>query len=117
MAVSESDVLAIMDTDITASDVTPYLTTAQNFFSDRLGSENISSAMEDEITKYLAAHFASIKDRRAQRVAVGATRETYAELGQGLMATDYGQYAVSLDPSDILRRLSGGSFRYSSKGR
>jgi len=117
MAVTASDVLDIMDTTLTIVDVEPHLDTAAAFFADRLDGEGVSSTMQDEITKHLAAHFASVKDRRAEQVSVEGTSERYARLGQGLLSTDYGQIAVSLDPTGILAGLADDDGRRSFRSR
>lgn len=103
MSVTQEQVLAIMDTSLTESQILPFLTTAQAIVDSHLASAELSSSLLDEITKYLAAHFACLKSPFAIRKKIWDAEETYGyKGGEGLDATPYGETVKMLDSTGIL---------------
>lgn len=98
---SGSDVKDILDTDLAAGDLTPFIADASlivDEIADQLGTDRAKS-----VEKWLSAHLASLRDRRAARVSGAGASMTYqGQTGMGIDATDYGQQA------DL---LSGGLLR------
>lgn len=103
--VSDEDVREILDTDLT--DLTPFIDTAH------LEVKNLSYSEERkvQIEKWLAAHFASIRDKEVDAKVIEGDREDYAgETGRGYESTRYGQQALSLD---VKGELGSGTKRVS----
>lgn len=66
----------------------------------------LSSAEQDAIQNYLAAHLYSISDRPIKQKGTSAKYATFdGQTSMGLKATLYGQQAIALDPSGVLSNL------------
>ena len=103
MSVTEADVINLMDTALTEDQMSPFLTTAHAIVNAQLASSSLSTAIQDEIEKYLAAHIACVRSPFAIRKKVMDAEETYGyQQGAGLDATPYGQMVKMLDTTGIL---------------
>lgn len=103
MSVIESDVLEIMDSSLTESEIYPFLNTAQLLVNASLSSSGLDSSILDEIVKYLTAHLACVKSPFAIRKKIDVAEETYGyQGGKGLDATPYGEMVKMLDSTGIL---------------
>lgn len=103
MTTTEADVLLIMDTGLEEVQISPFLQTASTVVTANLASSGLSSSLLDEITKYLAAHLASVRSPFAIRKKIGDADETYGyKGGMGLDATPYGETVKMLDSTGIL---------------
>lgn len=103
--VTDDEVKEILDTDI--ADLTPFIDTAHLEVKDLTYSDD----RKIQIEKWLAAHFASVRDSELDSKTVDGNREDYAgETGQGYESTRYGQQALSLD---VEGQLGSGSKRVS----
>lgn len=103
MTITEADVLEIMKTSLTESEITPFLTTAQAIVTAILSTSTLTTSILDEITKYLAAHFACLKSPFSVKKKLGDAEETYGyQGGKGLDATPYGETVKMLDSTGIL---------------
>ena len=103
MAIADADVKAIIDTNRLT---TPFITTAELIVSEDLSGQGYSAGRLDQITLYLAAHFVAITEERGNltKHTKGDASEEYAmELGSGLRLTRYGQQAMDLDTSGVLK--------------
>ena len=103
MAISDAQVKAIITTD---RDTTPFIVTADLIVTEDLTGQGYSAERIDQITLYLAAHFVAITEERGNltKHTKGDASEEYAmELGSGLSLTRYGQQAMDLDTSGILK--------------
>jgi len=90
--VEESDVKEILDTDL--DNLTPFIDTAHLDVKDLEYSDDRLAQIE----KWLAAHYAAIRDKRVESKSIEGDREDYAgETGMGYNATQYGQQALMLD--------------------
>lgn len=103
--VSGAEVKEIMDTDLTDSELDPFITTANALVNDRLQGK-LGTELLTQVELYLAAHFASLKDQRIQQESQGNVSTTFqGKTGMGLNFTHYGQMALSLDSSGTLAKL------------
>lgn len=102
-----AEVLEIMDTTLVASDLTPYLTSANVFVTEALASTSLSDDALKEIERWIAAHFAVMtKERQSKEEGAGGAYIKWAgQWGMQLEATTYGQVALNLDPTNTLKNL------------
>jgi hypothetical protein len=81
----------------------PFISASHQYVEERLGSTDLSETLLTEIERWVAAHFATVKRRRTTREKIGPAEDEYTlRPGEGIMMTDYGQMAVSLDTSGRL---------------
>lgn len=119
---SVSDVQEILDTDLTSVQITACLTIA-NLMTTNICAASTNPALGadelKEIERWLAAHFAAIRDPVALRAKIGDSEQwsfpasVTTAWGTGLRLTPYGQQAIAADRSGLLGRagLMKGSFR------
>lgn len=88
-------------------DLTPFLETASALVTD-VCSSTYSPAKLELIERWLAAHFASIRDKRVGSEGAGGVSQGYQvpPLGFNLASTHYGQMAITLDTLGGLAKLS-----------
>lgn len=100
------DVIAILDTTL---DTTPYITVATLLVTRHLGTQGLEDALLFEITRWLAAHFACIRDPRTMQARSGTAAMLFQRgtAGEGLRETSYGQQVLVLDPTGILAQTIG----------
>jgi len=105
-----AEVLEIMDTTLSESELLPYLTSANVFVTQALASSGLSDDTLKEIERWMAAHFAAMtKERQAKEAGAGGAYIKYAgEWGTSLNATTYGQVAMGLDSTNTLANLQKG---------
>lgn len=101
--VDDAGVKTILATSI---DTTPFIQTATLMVDTYLLNAGLSADLLTEIERWLAAHFACIRDprlreSRADTVSVVTER---GQAGTGLQATSYGQQVAMLDPTGNLER-------------
>lgn len=90
---------------VTDTELHGFIQDANIIIDDRLKG-NASDAKLTLIEKYLAAHLASLKERRVSESEVGDTAFVYeGETGEGLKSTRYGATAIALDPTGRLNAL------------
>lgn len=101
--VQGEQVKEVFETDLTATQLEPFITDAHNVIQDNLvGITNEPGAATlKSIERWLSAHFASAWDPRT--VEEGPARGKFE--GPGLADTTYGQRAIALDPTGILAGL------------
>ncbi len=109
MRTTEADVLELMDTDLTSSQITPFLTTANVIVTDKLAGTTLSTTILEEIEKYLAAHIASVRSKFAIEEQIGdlAKVKTGYKGGEGLQATPYGEMVLMLDTTGTMKSSYG----------
>lgn len=96
--VSEIEVKEIIDTDLTAEQISPFLTAANLLITDVLSGEGYSTDLLKEIEKWLAAHFVAVRDPQAIKEKIGDAEITYSgKFDEGLKSTRYGQQVLILD--------------------
>ena len=111
--VDSTEVKEIIATDLT--DLSAYITAANILVTSELTASGLSNAHLKEIERWLAAHFVSIKDPIVSKEKIGDAEVTYASGGMtytnamkdaaGLNSSPYGQQALILDTTGILRGL------------
>jgi len=103
--VTGAEVLAIIDTELTAIEVAPFITVANIIVTNQLTGEHSADLLK-EIERWLAAHFVAIRDPRAKTEKTGdASTSYYGEAGKGFDHTPYGQQVLALDTTGILASL------------
>lgn len=107
--ITVSDLQDIYDTVLTSGQLTAFINTANTFINNsELVEVGLSESLLTEIEKYLAAHFASLRDQRVQQEnTAGEYSATYqGKTDMGFNSTQYGQMAVALDTSGTLAAAS-----------
>lgn len=93
-------VKSIMDTTLTEDEITPFLVAASKL-CDKVfaNSSGYGEELEEEIEKWLGAHFASVaRDPRVKSETAGPASATYfGQDGTGLKSSPYGQQVLVLD--------------------
>jgi hypothetical protein len=108
MAVTVDDVKAIYPTNQT---LTGYLTTANVIKNTQLLDKGLDPTQLDQVTIYLAAHFAVIglEQGGLRRKRMGEADESYKTPGDfdvGFASTRFGQMAMLLDTSGTLAGMA-----------
>lgn len=108
MRTTSSAVGGVIDME-TGFDFDPFIATATDLV-DAIAAEagnSYSSTTLELIERWLAAHFAAIHTRIAQRQEIGAAEQEAAmNVGRGLDLTEWGQMAQVLDRDGFLSTLS-----------
>lgn len=104
--VSEAEVLAIINTTI--SDITPFITAANLFVTNWLGSTSLDDDTLKEIERYMAAHIMHVQDPRAKKISIEdvTSVEYQGQWGMGLNMTSYGQTCILLDSTGTLDQMT-----------
>jgi len=90
-------VKAILDTDLTASEVEDaFIPDASGWIDDNLTGKGIGSGTLTTIEKYLAAHFVTARDPRTTEEKLGDARE---RLQRDTKVSEYLKIAAGLDPT------------------
>lgn len=97
---NRSNVKDIIDTDLTDSQIDAFLSDANTWVTDFLGSEGLSTGRLTIIEKYLTAHYITLRDPRVRRGAIDDVDETYQRDPQ---VTEYLMQAIAEDPTGIVR--------------
>ena len=102
----------VITTALSDSDIEGLIVAAETMFSYYLGTKGIVEAIQTEITRYLAAHFVSLKDQtsRIDSEKIGDAAITFSQIENsskdiGLKSTRWGQMAIIFDPTGVLLRL------------
>lgn len=104
--VTEAEVTAIIDTDLTSAQVQAFIDDASGWIDDNLADAGLFDATLKRIEKYLAAHFITLRDPRIRSGTIGDVSETYQRDTQ---VTEYLKAAAGMDPTGIIGdRLMGG---------
>lgn len=84
----------ILDTDLTSPQLEEFITDASLWVDNNITSGSLSAAILEAIEKYLAAHFACLRDPRLTQARLGDVAETYQ---RGKEASEYLKVAAALD--------------------
>lgn len=105
--ITVDDLTDIFDTILTESQLSAFINTAHNLIQANLLSSGLGETILTEIHKYLAAHFASLRDLRLQKERVADVSYDYqGKTDMGFRSTLYGQMALALDTSGKLASLA-----------
>ena len=91
-----SAVLAILDTDLTTTQIDAFIATASLIVDGELGTSGLSVAVLTDIETWLAAHLCTTRDPRLKSVKIGSVAETYVRDGE---TSPYLDGAIALDPT------------------
>ena len=101
-----------IDEDTPEEETTSFITTAHVFLVAVLDGYGIPDTLMERIALYLSAHFAVLSYPSVSREQLGPMAQSFfGKLGLGLENTKYGQSALSLDPTGVLKDMSGGKVR------
>lgn len=103
-----SDVQDLLNTDLTVSEIQPFLAAAERYVTDKLESESIPDATLTEIEKYLASGIVSgARDPTLTQESVGDVSVTYQRGGE---TPEHIRVAAMLDPTGQIKAdFMGGS--------
>ena len=105
--ITVDDLVEILETELTEAHLSAFVNSAHYLIQANLLSSGLSSDVLTEIHKYLAAHFASLRDQRIESERVADVSMKYqGKTDMGLNATFYGQTALMLDTSGSLANLA-----------
>lgn len=110
--VTQAEVSEIIDTSVV--DFQPYILAADTYVTEALADFIDNAALLKEITRWLSAHMIAVATNNTSTMVehqTGETRARWADLSMGkyLELTRYGQTAIALDPTGILRRAGQGT--------
>ena len=102
--VTAAEVKEVINTSLTEVQVIPYITSANVYVTERLGSSTLAADTLKEIERWFTAHMIAITRERVAKSeeAGGAKVEDVGEFGEGLKSTPYGQMCISLDTTGLL---------------
>jgi len=111
--ITPDDIRLLFDSSITTSDksIQSFIDTATTLVTNAYAKANVTVdiTVQEEVEKYVAAHLlASLRERMAQKEGAGGAEITYMGIsGKGFDSTPYGQMALVIDTTGILRTLEG----------
>ena len=73
----EDEVIAILDTALTAAEIAPFCTTANIIVTNACSGAGYNDATLKQIELYLAAHLVTIRDPRIKSQGIGAATVSY----------------------------------------
>lgn len=102
-------VKGIIDTELTAEQVAPFINTANLVVTRELGAEGLSAEILTEIELWLSAHLVAVRDPRVadkRTDDLSLSFEGRSRVGSveavGLQTTSYGKQVFLLDPTGKL---------------
>jgi len=107
--VTETEVRELIDSDLEIS-VAPFIGTANaltNYVVSQDANGVLNTELKKEIEKYLAAHFYEHRDQAFAAKKTGDSSATFQGVwGKGFESSKWGQTAITLDVTGVLRALS-----------
>jgi hypothetical protein len=101
-----------IDEDTPETETISFINSAHVLVCNTLDGYGISTTLITEIERNLAAHFAVLAYPSVQREQIGPMSNSFfGKLGTGLENTRYGQSAIAMDPTGILKEFSDGKRR------
>ena len=106
LRVTGTEVKAIIDTTLTASEIDPFITAANAMIDDLLSGSGLTTAQLKEVERWLSAHLVHIRDPKLTEQDINDASDKYqvGKLGMGLEHTAYGQQAMFLDTTGTLAK-------------
>ena len=109
-----TDVLAIrqiLETEVSDDDLVAYVTSASVFVDNLFSAAGLDDSLLTELEKWICAHFvASTRTQQLQEAKAGPVEfRAQGKTGMGFESTHYGQTAISLDPTGLLKDASLGT--------
>lgn len=112
--VTATDVLKCVELTLTTDDIDAAIVTADSLTTELdLTGKGLGAAMLFEVQKYLAAHFAQMKERQTKRedVALEIDAQFMGKDDFGLYATTHGQQSIAMDLTGSLADVAKGKKR------
>jgi len=104
---ASGDVTAILDTELSSSEIVAYITTANLLVTQTLGTSSLSAAVLAAIEAYLAAHLiTATRERKAAQTSGEGGVRFEGQTAMRLESTMYGQTAMLLDTTGKLSALN-----------
>lgn len=102
--------LILPETELANTTIQAFITSSERFLAAAGVSTSVDTDVSEELIKWIAAHFiTSTVERFAVSEKAGPTEQKFANVySKNLGSTPYGQTAITLDPSGILRTMSLG---------
>ena len=111
--VDRDDLLLVckeIDEDTPEAETTAFIADAHTLMCALLDGWGVPSSILTLIEKQLAAHFAALTYPSTVREGLGPLSTSYSlKAGMGLEASRYGQTALALDPTGVLKDFSDGN--------
>lgn len=87
--------------------LTPFIETANAFVTEHCSEDDYDAVRLELIERWLAAHFYTVRDMRAESEKAGSTMEKkQSKVDLGFDTSHYGQIAMRLDTRGGLSRLN-----------
>ncbi len=104
--ITGDQVKEIIETEYTGDQLEPFIIAANHIVNSYLSGQGLGESLLAEIERWLAAHLiASSIDPREQETRIGTVQVNVEGVtGMGLKFSRYGQQAMILDPTGILRQ-------------
>lgn len=108
--ITAPEVKEIIDTDFPDHRIEVFIQGASKLIDNKLVGQGLDDATLQEIERWLAAHYIAVtSDRQAIQEIAGPVEQRFSDIfGQFLLATTWGQTAISLDPTGILQDIADG---------
>ena len=105
--VTGDEVKEIIDTTLTAAQITPFITAANIAVTGQLASTSLTATTKKEIERWFAAHLVYIRNPKLKKEKIGDAEDTMnlGTLGEGLKSTPYGQVVLTLDTTGNMANL------------
>lgn len=113
ISINEADVNKVITTSL--SSISYQVQAAELLVNEDLVNIGLTDDRLKQIGVYLAAHLVALSDSglRIKSLNLDGVHRTYfGETGKGLMATQYGQIAMDMDPTGKLRDLNKSKARF-----
>lgn len=100
--VTSDEVKEIIDTSLT---VDAFITAANLIVTNHLTDSDLGTSTLKEIERWISSHLVAINDPKIKSETIGKAKQDFSigPLGKGLEFTSWGQQALLLDTSGILR--------------
>lgn len=105
-----AEVKQIIETSLSDAIVNGYITSANIFVTNHLGTSTLDASTLEDIERWVTAHMISMtRERQAKKEKAGSAEVEYGqEFRAGLRNTLYGQTAIALDTTGTLDAIDEG---------
>lgn len=105
--VTGEEVKGIIDTTLTADECDPFINSANSIVNNRLNGSTATSTDKYYVELWLSAHLIYIRDPGRKSETIGDAKDEYnlPGAGKGLDGSPYGQQALLLDPTGLMKNL------------
>ena len=104
--VTVEEVKEIVETNLGNTSVQAFIKVGDLVVTNTLAGEGLSTESLKEITRWLSAHFVSIRDQHPEMIKIGEAEMRFrGKVGMRLDATMFGQQAQVLDTTGKLAKV------------